>query len=216
MMPLRAAMPITVTSPTSEPSDSTPPVRNAAAIAPTSANGSVRNTSAVSRTVPKSVSRIRRMPTSATAAPHQQRSARCRARGVLAEHFGVIAGAEIDASRAAPRCRAPPSRDRGRDTLQVTSIRRDAVLARDLVLHRHDRRRRRPRSAARCRRPAPASRIARTASMLPRASGAPQTTTSKNALILEELADLRALDEGRRPRDARRRRSRPRRSARSG
>jgi hypothetical protein len=65
MMPLRAAIPTTVTRPTSEPSDNTPPVKNAAAMAPTSANGSVRNTIVASLGVPKSTSRMRKIPASA-------------------------------------------------------------------------------------------------------------------------------------------------------
>ena len=40
---------MTVTSPTSDPSESTPPVRKAATMAPTSANGSVRKTSVANR-----------------------------------------------------------------------------------------------------------------------------------------------------------------------
>ena len=58
-------MPITVTSPTSEPSDKTPPVRNAATIAPTSANGSVRKTSVATRADPKSAMRIRKIAATA-------------------------------------------------------------------------------------------------------------------------------------------------------
>ncbi len=42
-MPLRAAIPSTVTNPTSEPSDKTPPVRNTAATPPMSANGIVKS-----------------------------------------------------------------------------------------------------------------------------------------------------------------------------
>ena len=56
---------MTVTSPTSDPSERTPPVRNVATIAPTSANGSVRNTSVASRPEPKSASRIRKMAATA-------------------------------------------------------------------------------------------------------------------------------------------------------
>ena len=48
-MPLRAEMPITVTNPTSEPSDSTPPVSATPTTPPTSENGRLVATSAVMR-----------------------------------------------------------------------------------------------------------------------------------------------------------------------
>ena len=49
MMPLRAAMPSTVTKPTSEPSDSTPPVSSTATTPPIRAKGIVSATSSVGR-----------------------------------------------------------------------------------------------------------------------------------------------------------------------
>ncbi len=62
---------MTVTSPTSEPSDKMAPIRNVATIAPTSANGSVRNTSMASRPEPKSASRIRKIAAIAPVAAAQ-------------------------------------------------------------------------------------------------------------------------------------------------
>ena len=126
MIPLRAAMPSTVTNPTSEPSDSTPPPRIAPTTPPIRANGSVRATSAVSRSERKSAWMISRMPSSDSAARASSRRLRLLAGGVFAEELGVVLAREVqrldllldlagDAAQVAPRA-----------TLQVTSIRREA------------------------------------------------------------------------------------------
>ena len=65
MIPLRAAMPSTVTKPTSDPSDTTPRVATTANTPPTSANGIVKATSKVGRHAPKSVNSSSTMPASA-------------------------------------------------------------------------------------------------------------------------------------------------------
>ena len=73
MMPLRAAMPITVTNPTSEPSDSTPPVSATAATPPTSANGRLTPTNAVMRRERNSIHTRSRMPIRQNAPVDQRR-----------------------------------------------------------------------------------------------------------------------------------------------
>ena len=73
MIPLRAAMPSTVTNPTSEPSDRTPPPSTAPKTPPIRANGNVRKTRAVSRTVRKSAWITSRTPSSDSAARASKR-----------------------------------------------------------------------------------------------------------------------------------------------
>ncbi len=125
MIPLRAAMPSTVTNPTSDPSDSTPPVRNTLATPPMSAKGIV---SATSATMPRGSEvdvQDQQDAQQRQRAKREQPALRLGPRRVLAEHLRVIAGVERHARRCAAsmsRATAPRSRPR---TLQVTSIRRD-------------------------------------------------------------------------------------------
>ena len=112
-MPLRAAMPITVTRPTSEPSD-----KHAA--------GQKRRGDRADQRERQRQEHQRGQPHRAEvrqqdqddadhrrAAPHQQRSARRRARGILAQHFGVVAGAEIE--------RRQPGLDVARDRAEIAA-----------------------------------------------------------------------------------------------
>ena len=114
MMPLRAAMPSTVTNPTSDPSDSTPPVRNTLATPPMSANGMVSATSATMRTEPKSTCRTQQDAEQRDGAERQQPALRLGARRVLAEHLRVIAGVERDARQRGFDVAGDGARGRGR------------------------------------------------------------------------------------------------------
>ena len=138
-MPLRAAMPSTVTKPTSDPSDSTPPVRNTLATPPINANGIVSATSATSRAEPKSTCSTSRMPSSDTAP--SARSRRCdSARAAYSpEHLRVIAGRRSGRVRsAASMSRATAPRSRPAHVAGDVDAPRSA-LARDLVRRRrHD------------------------------------------------------------------------------
>ena len=57
MIPFRAAIPSTVTNPTSDPSERTPPPRNAPATPPTSANSRLTSNNAVMLIEPKYTAR---------------------------------------------------------------------------------------------------------------------------------------------------------------
>ena len=102
MMPLRAAMPRTVTNPTSDPSDSTPPERNAAATPPIRANGSVSATSATRRADAEVDVQHQQDPEQREQAERQQAPLRRFARGVLAQHLGVVPGLERHAGQRRP------------------------------------------------------------------------------------------------------------------
>ncbi len=96
MMPLRAAMPSTVTKPTSEPSERTPPPRTAAEHAADQGERATSGTTrAVSRHVRKSAWMISRTP------EQRQRGQGAAAAGVdscagrvLAEELGVVLAVE--------------------------------------------------------------------------------------------------------------------------
>ena len=98
MMPFRAAMPRTVTNPTSDPSDSTPPDRNAPATPPTNAKGRLVSTRSVRREDWKSACRHERDAHERRAGPNSEELASARlARCVLAQHLGVVAAVEREA-----------------------------------------------------------------------------------------------------------------------
>ena len=89
-MPLRAAMPSTVTKPTSEPRESTPPPSQAANTPPMSANGNVNATRAVTRTDWKSACNSTRMPRMASEREAHQSLPGLLPCGVFAEKLRMI------------------------------------------------------------------------------------------------------------------------------
>ena len=117
--------------------------------------------------------------------------------GVLAEHLRVIAASERARRASAASMSRATRRDRGPRTLRVTSMRRDAAFARDLVRRRRhahvgDRRR-----AARSRRPAVSigSRAGRRRSV--RTLGRAPHHDVEDLLLLVDLADLGAAQQRR-------------------
>lgn len=84
-------MPSTVTNPTNEPSDKTPPCRNEPTTPPTNANGSVRNTSTANRHERKSTCNNKTMPI--IAAAERASKLRCELRpAAYSPRLGVIPG----------------------------------------------------------------------------------------------------------------------------
>ncbi len=209
MMPLRAAMPSTVTKPTSEPSDSTPPVRNAPTTPPTSANGSVSATSA--RQPHRAEVDVQQQQDAEQRERAESRAAGCCdscARRVLAEELRVVARASNGTPADARLDLAGDARrGRGRATLQVTSIRREPPSRLISFGRRHDRdvghvAERHVPPPRRCRSAARASATGRVA----RAGDAPDDHV-EDLLLLVHLADLRAPAAAWSPRGGRRRRS---------
>ncbi len=127
MMPLRAAMPSTVTKPTSEPSESTPPFSHAAEHAADEREGQrerdeQREADALEIGEQQHEDAAQRGQREPEAGAGWSPGAPCIRRGTP----GDSRGRKAHAWRAAPRCRArrlPRSRPA---TLQVTSMRREA------------------------------------------------------------------------------------------
>ena len=125
MMPLRAAMPSTVTNPTSDPSDSTPPVSDTPTTPPTSANGIVRATSSVGRHDRKSAYSTSTMPISASPArAYSFRADSCRA-AYSPRNSGWYSRSNCTSLTFSSTSRATAPRSRP-FTLQVMSSRREA------------------------------------------------------------------------------------------
>ena len=123
---MRVASTNSASRPSSEPSDSSPPLMSATASPPTSARGSVRKTSAASRQLLKAAWRSRKEASAAASATTTIRVVLISSAAVRLQHLGVVlerepatrepvldlAGNVVEAAAADVRLDVEPARDR--------------------------------------------------------------------------------------------------------